>query len=347
MSVKDYNKEASLNVSISGINIAEGCAPSGINDAIRQLMADVKEESEAQAEAVAGAESAASSQVSELDTTLRKVIAEEVAKYLPLAGGAMTGDLDMGRRSITDVSGIELKSPEHGGVIDFHFDGSPADHTSRIIENAQGRLDITAPNGLCLNSNDVLTSAGGGVTGSLVSTASPYNFIAKHVDIDATVTPTANTFVGYEMRDKNDKRLAWAGYRKSTDGRDFYEIQVVGTSGRLTIFNDGEVTTAKGPLNPLVAWGHGSGGLGSWYRRFSDGLTIQRIIRTAGVGKQVVNLLLPMTNNWYTVSPLFEHSTGGDCKMIEFSVTNKSNTSFEHEQFYTDRGYIHYLVIGI
>ena len=45
MSVKDYNLEAGLNVSISGINIAEGCAPSGINDAIRQLMADVKEES--------------------------------------------------------------------------------------------------------------------------------------------------------------------------------------------------------------------------------------------------------------------------------------------------------------
>ena len=58
MSVKDYNVEPELNVSISGISIAEGCAPSGINDALRQLMADVKEESEAQAQAVGEAASA-------------------------------------------------------------------------------------------------------------------------------------------------------------------------------------------------------------------------------------------------------------------------------------------------
>lgn len=49
MAVKDYNTDPDLNTSISGINIAEGCPPSGINDAIRQLMADVKEEAEAQA----------------------------------------------------------------------------------------------------------------------------------------------------------------------------------------------------------------------------------------------------------------------------------------------------------
>ena len=58
MSVKDYNKEASLNVSISGINIAEGCAPSGINDAIRQLMADLKEEQNARAARDSGQDAA-------------------------------------------------------------------------------------------------------------------------------------------------------------------------------------------------------------------------------------------------------------------------------------------------
>ncbi len=47
MAVKDYSASPELNVSISGINIAEGCPPSGINNAIRQLMADVKAESEA------------------------------------------------------------------------------------------------------------------------------------------------------------------------------------------------------------------------------------------------------------------------------------------------------------
>lgn len=42
MSVADYNTDPNSNTSISGINIAEGCPPSGINNAIRQMMADIK-----------------------------------------------------------------------------------------------------------------------------------------------------------------------------------------------------------------------------------------------------------------------------------------------------------------
>lgn len=42
MSVSDYSSDPDLNTSISGINIAEGCPPSGINNAIRQMMADIK-----------------------------------------------------------------------------------------------------------------------------------------------------------------------------------------------------------------------------------------------------------------------------------------------------------------
>lgn len=55
MPIKDYSTDPDLNVQISGINIAEGCPPSGINNAIRQLMADVKVESEAKAEAITAA----------------------------------------------------------------------------------------------------------------------------------------------------------------------------------------------------------------------------------------------------------------------------------------------------
>ena len=42
MAVSNYSTVPDQNTQISGINIAEGCAPSGINNAIRQLMADVK-----------------------------------------------------------------------------------------------------------------------------------------------------------------------------------------------------------------------------------------------------------------------------------------------------------------
>lgn len=52
MGVKDYDLNPDNNTQINGINIAEGCPPSGINNAIRQLMADVKEDSDAQDTAI-------------------------------------------------------------------------------------------------------------------------------------------------------------------------------------------------------------------------------------------------------------------------------------------------------
>lgn len=42
MAVSNYNTNPDLNTTISGINIAEGCPPSGLNNAVRQLMADVR-----------------------------------------------------------------------------------------------------------------------------------------------------------------------------------------------------------------------------------------------------------------------------------------------------------------
>jgi hypothetical protein len=41
--VSEYSATASNNTDIGGINIAEGCAPSGINNAIRELMAQLKD----------------------------------------------------------------------------------------------------------------------------------------------------------------------------------------------------------------------------------------------------------------------------------------------------------------
>lgn len=42
--ISEYSSTASNNTDIGGINIAEGCAPSGINNAIRELMAQLKDQ---------------------------------------------------------------------------------------------------------------------------------------------------------------------------------------------------------------------------------------------------------------------------------------------------------------
>lgn len=42
--ISEFSANPNLNTDIDGINIAEGCAPSGINDAIRELMAQLKDQ---------------------------------------------------------------------------------------------------------------------------------------------------------------------------------------------------------------------------------------------------------------------------------------------------------------
>ncbi len=41
--ISEFSSTPSNNTDINGINIAEGCAPSGINNAIRQLMSELKD----------------------------------------------------------------------------------------------------------------------------------------------------------------------------------------------------------------------------------------------------------------------------------------------------------------
>jgi len=41
--ISEFNSNPALNTDIDSINLAEGCAPSGINDAIRELMSQLKD----------------------------------------------------------------------------------------------------------------------------------------------------------------------------------------------------------------------------------------------------------------------------------------------------------------
>ena len=47
----------------------------------------------------------------------------------------------------------------YGGYIDFHYNGSSADYTSRIIEDASGKLSITASSGVYINGSKVATAS--------------------------------------------------------------------------------------------------------------------------------------------------------------------------------------------
>ena len=80
------------------------------------------------------------------------------------AGGTMTGGLNMGNQQITNVDSVEFvttSGANHGGYIDFHFNGSTSDFTSRIIEGSSGALQINATNGVTVNSKNIVRSVNG------------------------------------------------------------------------------------------------------------------------------------------------------------------------------------------
>ena len=70
------------------------------------------------------------------------------------SNGVVSGSIEAGLSggSISGFHSIEFNThgslSDYGGFIDFHFDGSSSDYTSRIIEDASGRLYLSAPNGV-------------------------------------------------------------------------------------------------------------------------------------------------------------------------------------------------------
>ncbi len=94
MSVQDYSTNPDDNLQISGINIAEGMPPGLVNNAIRQMMADVKSNAVETDESVKNAYDRGTSGI----TVAQEALAAANAK-LPLAGGTMLGSIQCGDSS--------------------------------------------------------------------------------------------------------------------------------------------------------------------------------------------------------------------------------------------------------
>ena len=143
-SIRDYDSSSSNNSDVQSVDISEGCSPSGINNAIREVMADLADVNEG----TVALESPKFDSIKDGNITPPDASGTDVAgTATTIKGGAGTGTGAGGK----NIGGIARASSAHrGGTVDRPSEGgtarggvdAAASHWALV---AASRYIITAP----------------------------------------------------------------------------------------------------------------------------------------------------------------------------------------------------------
>ena len=161
-SIRDYSATNSSNTDIQSIDISEGCSPAGINNAIREIMADT-------ADFVSGTVGIDVLSLADNDASHALKFQAPASVTTTVTFTLPDGDGTTGQTLITDGSGV-LSGGAGGGV---SFLGDSGGGTADIIRVHEEQLDtdITVAantNGLCAGPLTVATGVTVTVSGNLV-----------------------------------------------------------------------------------------------------------------------------------------------------------------------------------
>lgn len=284
--------------------------------------------------------------VSELDTSLRALIAEEVAKCLPLTGGEMKGTIIrngfLAQNSVDDnlliIRGgtdatsafLGLCGKRHSNKGMAYMTASDGTQTATFSVNANGVAKMAG--------NTVITSAGGTLTGGLTGTA----YTQKLSSIDVTATPSTSAY-GEPIRfnDKNNKLFAMLQPVQWNNGNNALRFIVAkkdGTQGCvLGIEQKKDGTSAftwnGSTLPTLVAsWRSGA----NWYRKWSDGFIEQGgdYRNEADWGFNTITLHTAFaTTDYFVVGQEWQYKWNSNDHKPNTMLKSKSTTSFSLETF--------------
>lgn len=229
MPVSDYSTTPGSNTSISGINIAEACPAGNLNNAIRQLMADLK-----------------------------------AAGYAPLAGAAFTGDVTVANNkslALTDAAGNKpfFICQADNNLVFYGTDGGGAQRAIFSIPMASGSspLDFNVP----ITSTNIADTVGyKGLPAN--SQTGAYTLVigdmGKHISITTGgVVIPANASVGFPIGTAIVVYNNSASSQTITIMTDTLRLAGTGTTGARTLAGYGLATLVKVGTTTWVASGSG------------------------------------------------------------------------------------------
>ncbi len=230
--ISEFDTNPDLNTDINSINIAEGCSPANINNAIRQLMSDLKEwQNGSQDRYIAPAGTAAA------------------------PSWTFNGDLDTGFYSGgANVVGVSANGVSVGTFTSAGFVGNVTGNlTGNVTGNVTGNADTVT--------NGVYTTGDQTIAGVKTFSSSPIVPTATLGDSSTKAATTA--FVGAQITD-------YAPSKTGTNASGTWGISITGNaaglSSTLAIASGGTggTTAAAARINIDVPSSNGTGATGNW-----------------------------------------------------------------------------------
>jgi hypothetical protein len=181
--ISEFSSTAANNTDIAGINIAEGCAPSGINNAIRELMAQLKDQqagTDGDNFTVGGGFTSVGAAV--FSSTVAVSGAATFSSNVTL-GAATTNTVTLNAATIVAPSELSITST---GAIKI-----PAGTTAERPTAVTGQIRYNSTNGQFEGYNGTAWGQlGGGATGGGADTVFVEN--SQSVTVDYTITANKN-----------------------------------------------------------------------------------------------------------------------------------------------------------
>lgn len=215
-SITDYDNIANNNTDIQSVDIAEGCAPSGINNAIREMMADLADVNDGTV-TLTSPKAATLEVTGDLTVDTNTLYVDSANNQVGIGVSSPNAKLDIQAPSST--SAFHIRGDATGNVANFRFYSADGATNYSLIRSSSSEYRINAvqsiPMTFFTNNTERMRIDSSGNVG--IGTASPnYKLDVHAADLGATSGDTKDVLQLYSNVGGNASYLNFQKVRTST-----------------------------------------------------------------------------------------------------------------------------------